>query len=332
MTRGNQWLQNGNYPAAIDRRLFGALWPVVGVSGMAVTVVNGSMNVTMAAGWAAVSTALGGTYFCSNDAADIIALGAAPTSGLSRWDLIVIQPRDQAVDGGGNNDYIPAVIQGAASASPTQPTAASAPAGTVAVATVKVTGGTLVLDGAQLVDLRAALPGLSGPRFPPVAAGSPLVSQTDANGEVWVAKGGVNGGAWRKARDVLHARVSRNAAWNSSTVLSAHQFDTIQFDPYGIWSFGAVGFVVPIAGIYQFSALLSILGGGAPAIAIGSFAAGPAYNNGNDLNGIVRPFAYTTLSCTAGQGIPFYVQTSVSVGGRTGPADCYATCDYLGTG
>jgi hypothetical protein len=96
-----------------------------------------------------------------------------------------------------------------------------------------------------------------------VGSGSGLVSFTDDLGDVWVAKGGVNGGVYKRARDVLHAAYVRNAAL--STVATAGgsgvmtTFDGMQYDDYGMWQTGvgnqsAGGFVTLVPGMYRLTA------------------------------------------------------------------------------
>ena len=85
-----------------------------------------------------------------------------------------------------------------------------------------------------------------------------LVSATDASGEIWVAKPGVNGGAWRKARDVLSARRYRTAAFSATTTQAILAMDTQDFDAYGLYVPAQNGFVIPIPGVwligFQFAA------------------------------------------------------------------------------
>jgi hypothetical protein len=96
--------------------------------------------------------------------------------------------------------------------------------------------------------------GSAGPMLP-VAPASPFVSFTDGGGEVWVAKGGVNGGAWKKARDVLRAKVYRNAAGTVTQATGINMgFDVAQEDPYGLLApsptYPSGQVTVPIAGRY----------------------------------------------------------------------------------
>jgi hypothetical protein len=70
---------------------------------------------------------------------------------------------------------------------------------------------------------------------PPVTTGG-LQTFLDLYHECWVAKPGVYGGNWYKARDVLHANVFRAAAYTAPTAISAFGADTVQHDPYGLWT------------------------------------------------------------------------------------------------
>jgi hypothetical protein len=86
---------------------------------------------------------------------------------------------------------------------------------------------------------------------PPVTSGTTTQSYTDLNGEVWVAKNGVNAGQWRRARDVLHAYIYRAAALNLSATVTTIAYDTVTRDTYGMYTGASnYGFAVPIPGWY----------------------------------------------------------------------------------
>jgi hypothetical protein len=87
------------------------------------------------------------------------------------------------------------------------------------------------------------------PLPPLVTSGSAIQSYTDPIGDVWVAANGVNGGAWRRARDVLHSRSYRAAAATITATLTAIAFDTVVRDPYGLLTGGSC--TVPVPGIYS---------------------------------------------------------------------------------
>lgn len=159
-----QWLQAGNYAAAVDRRLIGALWPAARSTGCGVSQSSG-MVVGVAAGQVAVPTSNStGSVLCSSDATELVTVTAAPPSGTNRIDLIVCQARGADVDGGANNDFIFSAVAGAPAATPVAP---AVPANAVALAQIYVAGGSAAITNANITDVR---PGTLtvGPSFTPV--------------------------------------------------------------------------------------------------------------------------------------------------------------------
>jgi hypothetical protein len=147
------WQQNSTYPANVDRRLINTLWPSSGGGGAASTVA-GTMQVSVAAGTAEVLlSGAFGTALCWWDAAETVTLAAAPPSGQSRVDLVVLQVRDTTIDAGSNNDFVFAAVTGTpATSNPAVPTV---PANAYAVCQVTVPGAAVNLNTATLVDRRA---------------------------------------------------------------------------------------------------------------------------------------------------------------------------------
>ena len=145
------WLQQGSYSAAMDRRSLAAIWPGPASAGCAVTVSSG-MTVNVAAGQVAVPTQNStGTSLCSSDAVEPVTLAAAPASGQNRYDLVICQPRGNDLDGGANNDFIFTTVTGTAAATPTVP---ATPAGTVALARIYVPGGSASVTAGNITDVR----------------------------------------------------------------------------------------------------------------------------------------------------------------------------------
>ena len=186
------WQQANGYPAQLDRYLLGALWPGGGVQGGAATAVAGTMNVSIAAGSAAVPLAPGqGSALCHWDAAELVTIDPAPPSGQSRVDLIVAQVRDNQVDGGPSNDFVFAVVKGTAALSATarpgeagdgpeaeqQATPPAVPQNALAVALVTVPGGAANLNGA----------GITGPLGPMIG---PTVKMINPATQVSLGIGG----------------------------------------------------------------------------------------------------------------------------------------------
>jgi hypothetical protein len=157
------WLQGGSYPAQYDRLLVsaalggGTVSPSGSTLGMVPSVVNGTMNVQFTAGRSVVPVGGGdlGAYLCAADDIETVTSPASPPSGQNRYDLYIARVRDPAENGSyTQNDWIYDVVPGTPSASPTPPTAASAPAGSLALAYCLVPGAAAALTAANLVDLR----------------------------------------------------------------------------------------------------------------------------------------------------------------------------------
>jgi len=96
------------------------------------------------------------------------------------------------------------------------------------------------------------------PNLPPPVTSGGLQTYTDEALVIWVAKPGVNGGNWRQARDVLHARVYRAAAWTILTSGAASiTWDGVYYDPYGIFD-GATRLIALIPGLWEYHATVTV--------------------------------------------------------------------------
>jgi hypothetical protein len=190
-----------------------------------------------------------GAYYLWSDALENVVIAAAPGIGQERYDVIVAQVRNGYVDGGVNNDFLFTKIQGtpAATGSAVVPGIGS---NQLALATVHVASQVTTIVTGAITDTRPPLWCVVQP--PPLASGAAFQSYTDSQGDVWVAKGGIFSGAWRRATSSLYARWQRNAALTSATVAPAYlTFDSVQFDSYSMWQAASPGFVVPIPGLYR---------------------------------------------------------------------------------
>ncbi len=146
-----QWLQAGTYPASLDRRLIGALWPTAACSGCLVQAGAG-MSVNVNAGQVAVPTQNNsGSTLCSSDAVEVVNIAASPPSGSNRIDVVICQPRGNDLDGGANTDFIFTTLQGAVASSPVAP---AVPAGAVGLAQVYVGGGVASIVAGNITDVR----------------------------------------------------------------------------------------------------------------------------------------------------------------------------------
>jgi hypothetical protein len=247
------------------------------------------MTVSVAPGQAAVPMQAGqGSALCWWDAAEVVTLAAAPASGQSRIDRIVAQVRDNALDSGGNNDFLITNVTGTAATTgsqvaPAVPTNAYALANVLVpgnvtnlnTATVTMVGTPLLPQAAAYVDVASTAPPANTPTItppegllwidtstnpiittvqlpPPVTTGSTIQTYTDANGDIWVAKNGVRSGNWYRARDVLYARLSRGAVYTFPTAATNMAWDQFD-DPYGIWTQASQQMTIPLAGLWSFN-------------------------------------------------------------------------------
>lgn len=333
------WEQQGSYAASQDRRLIGALLPssIGFVSGMQVQPASG-YTIQMQPGVASVPVGGGGSVLCTSDGVEnlLIPTNPLPPAGQSRLDWVYAQARgnDLPSDGGNNNDWIIGSVQGTPAASPVLP---ALPPNCVAVAQLTIPNGLAAIAAGNITDYRPNR--LSGLLEPALAAGAPFSSFTDPWGEVWVAKGGVNAGAWKKARDVLHARWYRNAALPFSAGGGLlYAYDAMVRDPYTLWNGSA--FVAPVAGLYRASFFLSI-----NTTAAGQTVQHRLLTNGSVIRQIFSfVVAYTgaatntvpvacDVAMAAGDTCQPYGLCSVALNGGAG-AEYYTfgDFDYLGTG
>jgi hypothetical protein len=335
MTRYSpQWIQDNTYPASVDRYLLGAIWPYAASQGCAVTAAS-AMTLNVAPGQIAVPTLNStGSSLCTSDAVEQVTLDPAPPSGQNRIDLVICRPRAADIDGSPNDDFIFDHVAGTAGTSASIP---ATPAGTVALAQVAVGGGVASITNANITDVRPfqlAIGSVNG--LPaPLTSGTAIKSYTDDNNDVWVAKAGVFGGAYKKARDVLHSRWYRNGAWSWPTAATVLTYDTVSYDPYSLYA--SARFTAPIGGLYYLRALA-----GYSASASGQWAATYPQLNGvtmlassqgwsTGVGGILIPAA-DLLKLNGGDYIQIQVRASNALAGLTSQQYTSLTVQYLGTG
>jgi hypothetical protein len=171
---------------------------------------------------------------------------------------------------------------------------------------------------------------------PPVTTGTTIQSFTDVLGDVWVAKAGVNGGNWKRARDVLFSRWSRTAAL--STAGANIPMDTMYRDDYGLYSTANAWFAPPVAGLYEFVEQVSC-----GASATGQWGAARLYLNGtlqaiaqSPSTGVAATLSAVvveTIYCNPGDTMITYGNASVTLAlGVGGGYWTYAQMKYVGTG
>jgi hypothetical protein len=328
-----QWLQQGVYAAGVDRRLIGALWPSSASVGAAVTVASG-MGVNVAAGQIAVPAGNGtGSVLCSSDAVEVVTLASAPTSPNNRIDLVICQARGNDLDAGSNNDFIFTTVTGTPATTPTVP---AVPANAAAIAQVYVPGNSAAIVAGNITDVR---PALLNATAEPATTSAALVSRPDLTGEIWVARAGVNGGLWKKARNVLHAGYYRNGAFTVPTTAGALAADTVLADPYGLYNPSNGQFTPPVAGLWQVAwslwAASAAAGNTLQAIITNSGGSQIAVNTAHAAaGGLVFTSATLLVRALAGPG-DFQTTQMAGSAPLTGRAVYDTTrvqIDYLGTG
>jgi len=295
------WQQNSTYPAAIDRNLLQTLWPASGSTGGAATTVNNTMNVSVAAGTAAVAipnVTPPGTQLCRWDAAEVVTLAAAPVSGSSRIDLVVLQVRDAFIDAGSNNDFIFQAITGTV-ATPGPGAVPAVPTNAYPICQVLVAGGVANLNGATVTDRRAPLP------------------------------------------SAIHARVTRTAVFSPipTGALTNVPWDTIDRDSYGLYSIANQRFTCPLAGWYLVSgAVYGVMPAAGNSLQTAVLQNGTVkfrtLNGSPSAGGAAVPVFANTLYCAAGDTLTVQWVTSGSNVSTTypDPSNNYASFDFLGTG
>jgi hypothetical protein len=173
----------------------------------------------------------------------------------------------------------------------------------------------------------------------PVTSGTTIQTYTDPNGDVWVAKNGVNGGNWLRARDVLYCRMTRAAAMNLTTSQVTMPYDTTYRDAYGMWTPAQNGVLAPVAGLYRADVVLCgaftatgqtmniqinlIGGGGYTRINRQSAFAGNTYVESHDEIFMPTPGTYL--------GVGVYASATLALAGLNN-FDNYFTIQYMGTG
>lgn len=149
------WGQNGQYPAALDRQLITAALGEARVFGDGLKVgprgLGTNMSVDVSAG-RVVMPGPNGSYLGDSDAIENVAIGAGPTAGTSRLDLVVAQVTDPEAMGEGDAlAWNIVVVPGVAQANPIEP---EVPAWSTPLGLVSVTTDTAAIAATAITDRR----------------------------------------------------------------------------------------------------------------------------------------------------------------------------------
>jgi hypothetical protein len=167
-------------------------------------------------------------------------------------------------------------------------------------------------------------------------------SWQDGNGDWWISANGVNGGAYKRATDVLHARWYRNAALSLAiNTLTNVVLDGKTQDDYALYvnsaAAGTWAWMPQVPGWHQFIYQLSVA-----CTASGQLINARMYKNGVQVG---HSFAWSTganantvtcifsSNCVVGDYITvtayLYAALALNVGNT---ANTWSECHYLGTG
>jgi hypothetical protein len=116
-----------------------------------------------------------GTTLCHSDAVEAVTPPLAPAggSGQNRYDLVIVQPRSNDLDGGSNADFQLTSVTGALAGSPAIP---PTPPGALALYWVYIPGGSAAIDPANITDVRPGNLSVPAPYVPPVLALQPMTT------------------------------------------------------------------------------------------------------------------------------------------------------------
>jgi hypothetical protein len=171
----------------------------------------------------------------------------------------------------------------------------------------------------------------------PVTTGTTIQSFTDVWGEVWVALNGVRGGTWSKARDALHCKIYRIAAWTSSSSATILGLDTVMYDTYGMKAADNTGIFLPVAGMYRFSFSAAVTSTGAGqwisiTALVNASAAGYSNNqSGQTASNTLQTLGSDLARANAGDELKLQVATLAAYTGITGQM-INLSASYVGTG
>lgn len=178
---------------------------------------------------------------------------------------------------------------------------------------------------------------------PPVTSGTGIQSFTDVmTGEVWIAKNGVYGGNWYRARDVVHYHAYRATAYTMSiTAGTIFPCDTPWQDTWGFATGSPnYAFTAPVPGWYRGFAYIEVT-----VAAIGQYIQGSLQQNNTTNWSSDNMFStrasgglcwrtHALLFLNAGDFVNLKANSSTAYGiittGNLPP--CHLEMDYLGTG
>jgi hypothetical protein len=181
------------------------------------------------------------------------------------------------------------------------------------------------------------LPPVSPAPFPPppVTTGTTLQTAVDHLGDVWIAKNGVNGGSWKRPRDVLHASYYRNAAFTPQTSSAIIICDTLLADDYSLYNPTNGVVTLPLTGWWRVTQSLGATATGSNWIQIIGNFTNSTWSVAHSSVASATVWAQVSQSIrisSPGATVSFNMQANTTLTGRNNAANTKFECDYMGTG
>lgn len=173
----------------------------------------------------------------------------------------------------------------------------------------------------------------------PVTSGSGIQTFTDVLSDVWIAANGVNSGAWKRARDVLHSRVYINTATNITTTAALLTFGSVSRDPYALYNVSTGVFTAPVTALYVATVCIKYTTA-APGdyVTVNFQVNGTTVSTRTDVTAIKPPTppqsAFLTDRCYMNAGDTFRIvaQANNTFAVTTGATNSFLDIDFFGQG
>jgi hypothetical protein len=223
----------------------------------------------------------------------VVTLAAAPVAGSSRIDLVVLQVRDNALDAGGNNDFVFQAITGTV-ATPGPGPVPAVPNNAYPMGQLTIPGGAANLNGVAVTNRRV-----------------PLYPRDSLYARI--------------RRNAAYTTVAG--------VVTNIPFDTIEEDPWaGVVNLGAAGvaYVCPIAGHYLLNARTSAPG--STRTIIEAHQNGTLHSRGIDVtaSAIIGASVTCTINAAANDQIQAFYLTQSAVALEAGIGLTWMEIRYVG--
>lgn len=200
------WLQEGVYPARLDRQLIAAIFGEGVLSGFAVSQrgAGANMSVDVAAGVAVIEgddQSNQGRYLVQSTAVENLTGFTAPGSN-SRIDLVVLQINDTNAGGGSGDNFTIERVAGTAASSPVAP---AVPGSAIVLAEVLLESSSTSITDAMITDARSyatlahdVVDDANATRLGTDGLANGEIVRRSSTGRIWITDGNQSGQAVTK--------------------------------------------------------------------------------------------------------------------------------------